>query len=70
MKIFVTGGSGYCGARMVPQLLELGYEVTVYDTCFLAVTSYRSIIQDFISSKVIFGIPLCSKRAALSMMFS
>lgn len=34
MKIFVTGGSGYCGARMVPQLLELGYEVTVYDTCF------------------------------------
>jgi hypothetical protein len=34
MKIFVTGGSGYCGARMVPQLLDLGYEVTVYDTCF------------------------------------
>ena len=34
MKIFVTGGSGYCGARMVPQLLDLGYEVTVFDTCF------------------------------------
>ena len=34
MKIFITGGAGYCGARMVPQLLELGYQVTVYDTCF------------------------------------
>jgi len=34
MKIFITGGAGYCGARMVPQLLDLGYEVTVYDTCF------------------------------------
>jgi len=34
VKIFITGGAGYCGARMVPQLLELGYQVTVYDTCF------------------------------------
>jgi nucleoside-diphosphate-sugar epimerase len=34
MKIFITGGAGYCGARMVPQLLELGYEVTVFDKCF------------------------------------
>jgi nucleoside-diphosphate-sugar epimerase len=34
MKIFITGGAGYCGTRMVPQLLDLGYEVTVYDTCF------------------------------------
>ena len=34
MKIFITGGAGYCGARMVPQLLDLGYEVTVFDRCF------------------------------------
>jgi nucleoside-diphosphate-sugar epimerase len=34
MKIFITGGAGYCGARMVPQLLAIGYKVTVYDQCF------------------------------------
>ena len=34
MKIFITGGAGYCGARMVPQLLQLGYQVTVFDLCF------------------------------------
>ena len=34
MKIFITGGAGYCGARMVPQLLEMGHVVTIYDTCF------------------------------------
>jgi nucleoside-diphosphate-sugar epimerase len=34
VNIFITGGAGYCGARLVPQLLDLGHTVTVYDTCF------------------------------------
>jgi len=31
MKIFITGGAGYVGSRLVPKLLDLGHSVTVLD---------------------------------------
>jgi nucleoside-diphosphate-sugar epimerase len=33
-KIFITGGAGYCGSRLVPFLLKKKFKITVYDILY------------------------------------
>ena len=33
-NVLITGGAGYVGSLLVPQLIELNYNVVVYDTCY------------------------------------
>ena len=44
MNVLVTGGTGYIGRVLVPQLLKSGYDVTVLDRGFL---DYSSLKNDF-----------------------
>jgi nucleoside-diphosphate-sugar epimerase len=51
-NILVTGGTGYVGSLLVPQLLDLGYNVTAYDTMFFGDSS---LFKNSPSLKVIKG---------------
>jgi nucleoside-diphosphate-sugar epimerase len=49
-KIFITGGAGYVGSRLVPYLLKKNYSITVYDAFF-----YGNFLKKSKNLKIIKG---------------
>lgn len=54
MRILITGGGGYVGSALVPELLKLGHEVTVFDTFWFMKKPFK-FIDDHNNLNLVFG---------------
>jgi len=45
-KVLVTGGAGYVGSRLITELLEAEYSVTVLDTCWYGTEVLQKVAHD------------------------
>ena len=50
-KVFITGGAGYVGSKLVPKLLQLGYEITVLDLMIYG----EKVLDDHVNLKKVKG---------------
>ena len=71
-RVLVTGGAGYCGSRLVPQLLARGYKVTVYDIMyfghdFLPRSSDLQVVQGDIRDIEKFSATVAGHDAVVSL---
>jgi len=75
MKIMVTGGGGYVGSILIPQLIDEGYDIKCLDTLFFGeepIESFRDeiqLIRDDIRTfnpSILDDIDVCVNLAAIS----
>ena len=66
MRVFIPGGGGYVGSLLVPTLLDIGYEVTVYDL-FLYGEDVFDIVKDHPNLKLIKGDVRNIKEIAIAL---
>ena len=53
-KVFITGGAGYVGAVLVPDLLDSGYHVTVLDLMLYGdnvINDHKNLKNQFLLNK-------------------
>ena len=63
MKILVTGGTGYIGSHIATELLNLGYEVLIFDNLSNSSISTLKGIEEITHKKpIFFRIDLCDEK--------
>ncbi len=51
-KVLITGGAGFIGSHMALELVELGFEVTIYDNFNKQIHGDKQSLNDELASKV------------------
>lgn len=72
-RVLVTGGAGYCGSLLIPELLAEGYAVTVFDTMFFGdrhlpkLDPKLTLVQGDIRDEVAFAAAVAGHDAVVNL---